>query len=93
MSCEEILGMKIGEKVVLEFEHSNYLANGDSLIGTPTVTESSGGSIISLGVPSISGTKVSVMISSIASGKSITTCTVGTALGAISIENQKVFVE
>lgn len=93
MSCEEVLEMVVGEKVVLEFEHLNYLANGDSLTGAPTTVETSGGTIISLGVPSISGTKVSVIVVSILSGKSVVTCTVGTLLGAISIEDQKVFVK
>ncbi len=92
MICE-ILEMVIGEKTILEFEHSKYLADGDSLTGAPTVVESSGGSIISLGAPNISGTKVLVLVTAIASGKSSVTCTADTTLGALSIDDQDVFVE
>lgn len=93
MNCEEVLEMKVGGKTILEFEHSSYLSSGDTLVGASVVTEDSAGSIISLGVPNISGTKVIVLITAVASGKANVSSTTGTALGAIAIGEQKVFVK
>jgi len=89
----EVLEMKIGEKTSLEFEHSSYLAADDSLTGFPAVSETSSGSVITLGSASIVGTKVVVLVTATGAGKSIVDCSADTTLGSLSIDNQKVFVD